>query len=219
MTRQAVLEAAESQLGKGNLPEYWTSALGKPSPAFKKAWCGIFVLRCLHEAGLALGTHWVFGMGFLTTPDRKHFLPKTTAPEPGDIGYKDQPYQHHFIVESVEGGRVHSIDGNSGSKSTVNRCTHGLGPGSGCVYYTIAPLLLAQGQPEAPRKWVQPADVQRAVNALILRHALDGAPKLLATDGIIGPKSVAAIQWAQRELGIPVTGNPDAETCLKLGLS
>ena len=123
--RGKVVSSAISQLGQSNLAEYWSSALGKPQSApIKKAWCGIFVLSRLHDAGLALHVFWEMGMGFLTTPQRKWLLPQTDKPLPGDIGYRAVPFDHHFLVESVETDRVHSIDGNSGSYSTVNRATH-----------------------------------------------------------------------------------------------
>lgn len=224
MSRESVVEAAVAELGKPNLPEYWADALGKPTTkAPKLAWCGVFALYCLHKAGLLLHVHWEYGMGFLTTPDRKWLLPKTQAPKPGDIGYRDQPFQHHFIVESVDGSRVHSVDGNSGTHSTVNRATHSLG--NGRVYFSIASLvgeveLPSPSQP--PKPWAQPAAIQHSVNSLIMKHLGDPMappPSLLTVDGRIGPKSSAALGWAQRVLGIPVTGNPDAATCNALGLS
>ena len=222
MSRQAVVDAAVAELGKGNQAEYWSEALGYKSPAVKKAWCGIFSLYCLHKAGIALKTHWVFGLGFLSTPERKAFLNKTSSPKPGDIGYRDQPFQHHFIVESVDGDMVHSIDGNSGSYSTVNRCTHPIG--HGCDYYSIGPLVgevelpSPSKPPPAPGGTPRPSDIQHHVNNLIMLHLEDSPPQLLTIDGILGPKSHAAIQWAQRILGLPPTGVADAETCRKLGL-
>lgn len=79
--------------------------------------------------------------------------------------------------------------------------------------------LPSPSQPPKAGKWPTPAEVQHAVNGLIMRHLDDNPPGLLTVDGIIGPKSTAALEWAQRILGIPVTGNPDAATCHALGLS
>lgn len=215
--RALVVEKAASQLGQPNKAEYWSSALGKASPALKLAWCGIFALRCLHEAGLALGTFWVMGLGFLTKPDRTWFLPRTQAPKPGDIGYRDQPFQHHFIVESVDGDMVHSIDGNSGVHSTVNRCTHPIG--HGCTYYSIAKLVgeeepVALPSPSTPPPPNSPtsAVVQHALNSLMLKHPLEHDFPLLVVDGVIGPKSQEALRWAQRILHIPISGQIDAAT-------
>lgn len=218
MSRQDVLDAAIAELGQPNLAKYWSEALGKPQAApTKLAWCGIFTLFCLHKAGLALDTHWVFGVGYLS----KLGLRLTRTPQPGDIGYRDQPFQHHFIVEAVDGSAVHSIDGNSGAHLSVNRCTHP--NGSGCVYYSIGPLLgeVALPSPSQPPLGHQPtpADVQHAVNSLMLRHPLEHSFGLLVVDGKIGPKSEEALRWAQRILGITVTGHPDAATCHALGLS
>ena len=39
----------------------------------------------------------------------------------GDIGYINQPYQHHFIVREVNpDGTIDTIDGNSAGTSTVS---------------------------------------------------------------------------------------------------
>lgn len=226
MSRQAVVDAAIAELGKPNSGEYWSSALGKASGPQRLAWCGIFALYCLHKAGLALGTFWTFSLGFLTKPDRTWFLPKTQAPQPGDIGYRDQPFQHHFIVEAVDGDMVHSIDGNSGAYSTVNRCTHPIG--HGCTYFSIAKLV---GEPESqvylpsPSKPPSaphsptPAVVQHALNTLMLKHPLEHDFPLLTIDGIIGPKSQQALRWAQQILHIPISGQIDAATLDALGLS
>lgn len=218
MSRQAVLDAAIAQLGKPNSPEFWTSALDKPSGAQRLAWCGIFTLYCLHEAGLVRDTHWIYGRGYLSG-----LLPRTLAPRVGDIGYRDQPFQHHFIIEAVEGDMVHSIDGNSGAHSTVNRCTHPIG--HGCVYYSIAKLV---GEPESgvhlpspsqpPPAGSSPAVVQHALNSLMLKHPLEHEFPLLTVDGIVGPKSQQALRWAQQVLHIPISGQIDEATLAALGL-
>lgn len=223
--RGAVLQAAISQLGQGNLAEYWSSALGKPQAApIKKAWCGIFVLRNLHEAGLAAHVFWEMGVGFLTTPARKWLLPTTDKPQIGDIGVQEIPYNHHFLVESVDpdGLRVHSVDGNSGAHSTVNRATHPVG--HGCVYFSIAPLIALVGvqdalpTPSKPPPMIQPALLQKALNSLAIAHP-DNAPSLLTIDGIIGPRSIAAIRWAQAWFHLNPTGDQhDPQLLQKLGL-
>lgn len=203
---------------------YFRSALGRDGTEeeLKKAWCGIFALCGLHETGLALDVKWIFGLGFLTKPDRVHWLlPVIKSPLPGDIGYQATPFQHHFVVEAVDGSLVHSVDGN---QPDVRRKTRSFGPA--LTFFSIAPLLALAGASDAlpspsvsARHWSTPAEVQHAVNSLMLAHPLDHQLPLLTVDGIIGPKSVEAIKWAQRWLKVPATGNPDDATCRALGLS
>jgi hypothetical protein len=208
VTRQAVIDAAIRNLGKPNSAEFWVSALGHRTVAQNLAWCGIFDLFCLHEGGLALDVHWAFGLGFLY----KLKLPLTKTPQLADIGYRDQPFQHHFLVEAVDGPMVHSIDGNSGAHSTVNRCTHP--NGSGCIYYSIASLVgeveLPSPSQSPPASGHRPSEIQHAINNLIVRYPLNNPPQLLTVDGILGPKSRAAIAWAQ---------TVDPAACAALGLS
>jgi hypothetical protein len=223
VTRQAVVNAAVAELGPDTHAKrlrYWESALGHETTyesIASLAWCGGFALYCLHQAGLAKDVVWHVGSGFLLQPP--HPLPRIKVPEPGDIGYQDKPFQHHFVVTEVDGALVHSVDGN---QPDVRRKTRSLSPS--LTFFSIAPLLkLASELPSPsgapPKHWTQPAEVQHAVNGLIMRHLSDSPPTLLTVDGIIGPKSVAALQWAQRVLGIPITGAPDSATCHALGLS
>jgi hypothetical protein len=222
MNRQAVVDAAVAELGADTHEKrirYWESALGYEIHHFeeiaKLAWCGGFALYCLHTAGLALDVHWRIGAGFLL--QKPHPLPRIAIPLPGDIGYLDKPFQHHFVVESVDGDTVHSVDGNQPDVRRKTRSLHA----PTLTFFSIAPFLgveLPSPSDPPPKHWTTPAEVQHAVNNLIVRHPLDNPPGLLTVDGIIGPKSEAAIKWAQQELGIPVTGNPDAATCRALGL-
>lgn len=227
MTRQAVVNAAIAEIGPDRHDRriaYWESALGYEIHHFeeisKLAWCGGFVLYCLHTAGLALDVRWRIGAGFLL--QKPHPLRPVKVPLPGDIGYLDKPFQHHFVVESVDdAGMVHSVDGNQPDVRRKSRSIHT----PTLTFYSIAPFLPVElpspsQPPPAPRKgFATPAEVQHALNGLIMKHLDATPPTLLTVDGIIGPKSTAALQWAQRILGVPVTGNPDAATCFKLGLS
>ena len=223
--RGAVLQAAISQLGQHNLAEYWADALGKPvNEPPKLAWCGIFALRCLHVAGLARHTYWRMGMGFLSQPNG-WLIPMTDKPLPGDVGYQDKPWQHHFLVESVETDRVHSIDGNSGSYSTVNRATHPIG--HGCLYFSIAPLIALVGvqdplpsPSQPPPAYPQPAALQHAINSLMVAHPLDHELPLLLVDGVVGPRTIAAVKWAQTWFHLNPSGDPNDQALLaKLGLA
>lgn len=95
-------------------PGIWSEedikTLGKPYPS----WCGIFSVWAHKKAGIDLG-NWQMGKGVTAFGTLK----PTTSPQPGDIGYIDQPYQHHCIVTKVNGDTIDSIDGNSGWFSEV----------------------------------------------------------------------------------------------------
>ncbi len=96
------------------------------SPA--QSWCGHFSMWALKSAGVPLG-NWKIGSGVGSAGGIKP-IPKAQA-QPGDVGYIDKPYQHHFIVKSIEGGTVHSVDGNSGMDSEVIENSRSLGSISG----------------------------------------------------------------------------------------
>lgn len=230
MTRAAVVAAAAAEIGPDTHEKrvkYWADALGRPvtyAEISHPAWCGIFALWCLHQAGLDTDEHWKIGAGFLLqNPHPMHF---TTDPQPGDIGYVASPFQHHFIVESVENPsmaarHIHSIDGNQPDIRRQSRVMS-----SKIVYYSIASLLALAGQPNdlpapsaRPVSWTQPKAVQNAINRLILARPDASPPELLDVDGDIGEFSTAAIKWDQALLAIPVTGNPDDQTCCALGLA
>ena len=139
--RARVVAAAVSHIGPDDHEKrigYWESALGYEIHHFaeiaKLAWCGGFALACLHEAGLALDVHWRIGLGFLLC--KPHPLPVTAHPQPGDIGYQNVPFQHHFVVQRVDGQTVHSIDGN---QPDVRRRERQMGPK--LTFYSIEPYI------------------------------------------------------------------------------
>jgi hypothetical protein len=225
MSRAKVIELASYEIGPDTQEKrvrYWSDALGRPmtyAEIEKPAWCGIFALYCLHQAGLDTDEHWKIGAGFLL--QNPHPMHLTTEPQAGDIGYIASPFQHHFIVESTDNLRVHSIDGNQPDIRRQSRVMS-----AKIAYYSIASLLAAAGQPDElpapsvhPIAWTQPATVQHALNTLILARPDAAPPALLTVDGVIGPKSTDALLWAQALLAIPVTGLPDDTTCRALGLA
>jgi hypothetical protein len=118
-------------------PQY----IGQPPNA--KAWCGIFALWCLRQAGLTTKL-WADGKGFAYG-----YLPIVRLPEPGDIAYHGGALSHYCVVarvESVPGSRaiVHTIDGNvlRAPREGVARRSHRLGdlePNGGC-YFSIREL-------------------------------------------------------------------------------
>lgn len=131
--RIKVVRAAASQLGVQNPDKYW--ALVQPGLVNSgKAWCGGFALWALKQAGLALNTPWQIGKGFTEV----NGLPRTKNPQPGDIAYFDQPYQHHAIVTSNDGQTVNTIDGNQAG-NTVAVKTRPLSAAT--AYYSIQPFI------------------------------------------------------------------------------
>src|SRR6187551_416202 len=91
--RSRVLSVAAGRIGTKDASSFWSVCGAEPFDK-KKAWCGIFALWCLREAGvMPADVTWEFGKGFL------YRLQRTATPKPGDIGYIDAPYQHHLIFE------------------------------------------------------------------------------------------------------------------------
>jgi hypothetical protein len=135
--RLRVVACAENELDSTDPRPYWTDALGYiPEPMNRYAWCGVFALYCLRRAGL-VDWKWIVGRGFVYK-DGKQRLPIVTKPEPGDVAYFDQPYQHYAIVEAVGSDGVHVIAGN-----TPNVSRSVVPAGRDVVYYSIANLLPA----------------------------------------------------------------------------
>ncbi len=95
-------------------PGVWSEETVKTFGQQLPSWCGIFSVWAHKKAGIDLG-NWQMGKGVTAFGTLK----QTTSPQPGDIGYIDQPFQHHCIVTKVNGDTIESIDGNSGLYSEV----------------------------------------------------------------------------------------------------
>jgi hypothetical protein len=95
-------------------PGVWDDSIIETAGTAMPSWCGIFSVWAHKKAGKDIGS-WQMGRGVSAF----RTLTQTTNPQPGDIGYIDQPYQHHCIIVKVEGDTVFSIDGNSGNYSEV----------------------------------------------------------------------------------------------------
>ena len=113
-TRAAVLTIAALNLGVDDPSEFWLDAYGSVPPKHL-AWCGVFALYCLRKGA---GVDWLWSVasiksGFLFR------LERTTDPQPGDVAYFDQPYQHHALVQKIEGDRLYLIQGNYGTPGHV----------------------------------------------------------------------------------------------------
>lgn len=112
--RARVVAIALGELGPGGMAKeqdpqkYIRDAapiyIGQPPNA--KAWCGIFWLWCLRQAGLT-SKQWVDGRGFASG-----YLPTVSIPEPGDGMYFGTPLHHYAVVRRVASGRVYTVEGN-----------------------------------------------------------------------------------------------------------
>jgi hypothetical protein len=182
-SRQLVYDTAISFVGNPSPDIFWKDALPGYLPGAQKglAWCGVFNLHCLRQAGLTT-RKWRLSYGFLYIPPA---LPRTSDPQMGDTAYFDYPFQHHAIVEKVTGESLFTVDGNQGAPQTVRRKERAL----------------------VPRDYVQ-----RALNTHL------SPANQLKDDGILGPKSRAAIVDFQKSQGLPLSALADMPTLKALGL-
>jgi hypothetical protein len=112
-TRESVVAVARGQLGESDASVYWRDVLTS-GPPFPPHWCGAFALWCLRQANLT-DWHWEIGKGFLWR------LKRTYDPQIADIGYQDEPYQHHFVVTELGDITFTSVDGNQGHPGVQER--------------------------------------------------------------------------------------------------
>jgi len=131
--REAVAQAALSQVGSGNAKRYWDDVL--PGVDVGEAdWCGAGALWSLHQAGLALSKHWQIGSGFLLTPPP---LPTTKQPQVGDIAYFDHD-EHQAVVVCVAPGVVSLVNFN-GAGGLVSESR--IASAQVTAFFSIAPLI------------------------------------------------------------------------------
>jgi hypothetical protein len=134
-TRDRIVEIARGYVGSSDRVAFWLKALGS-DPGKSKHWCGAFWLACAKEAGLTDINWGIDGTGVQALK-----LKPTRRPEPGDLGYVDQPFQHHFLVEAVDEKTYSSIDGNAGTPGVQRKFRALKTPG--VIFYSIEPLLAA----------------------------------------------------------------------------
>jgi hypothetical protein len=118
--------------------QYWDVAAPGVHIAKGTDWCGGFFLAMIKRAGFAAHTTW----SFLGDGISRH-VRQTNSPEPGDLAYFTRN-QHHAMVEAIDAGGVHLINGNGGGKG-VTRST--VPRSAVAAFYSIAPLL---AEPVAP---------------------------------------------------------------------
>jgi hypothetical protein len=131
--RDRVIQIARSQVGRGAGEDWKTYLQGTVPymPGKKVHWCGIFATWVLQQAGIT-SQKWEYGEGISS------ILKQTNNPKRGDILYIDQPYQHHGIVDRIEGDTVYSVDGNSKGGMVAENAR----PLSSITsFYSIGPLL------------------------------------------------------------------------------
>jgi hypothetical protein len=135
--RQALCSLAASQEGAVGAEKYWKEVLPKDwQGPYPRHWCGGFSLWCLH---ISLGCTWLweFGKpsGFLWR------LQKTKEPQPGDICYQAEPYQHHAVLLACGiDGSTTSQDGNQGVTPGECKRVYRAHP-KWTAYYSIQPLV------------------------------------------------------------------------------
>lgn len=212
--RQRIVRAAEGELGPGDPPKYWRSCR-VAGPPFPKHWCGGFALWAIHQADVALDVAWKIGLGFCEVQR----LPRTTQPKPGDVAYKDKPFQHHAVVASVSGDTVTTIDGN---QPHVARRTKNL-PEWTC-FYSIEPLLTKAAPPSSSQPSL-PLDEPSGRRVLRLtRPRMTGddvrdfqrSAGKIAVDGVFGAQSEARAREIQQAHGLLADGVVGPKTWAKL---
>lgn len=132
-TASDMVGAAQSQVGQTGGQPYW-SWYGFSS---RVEWCAIFVSWCADQCGyLNAGIVPKFagcGVGVQWFQNRGQWLPGSATPEPGMLiffkwyGSDSSIADHVGIVESVENGRVYTIEGNAGDQ--VRRNSYPIGYG------------------------------------------------------------------------------------------
>ena len=132
-TASDMVGAAQSQVGQTGGQPYW-SWYGFSS---RVEWCAIFVSWCADQCGyIDAGIVPKFagcGVGIQWFQNRGQWLPGSATPEPGMLiffkwyGSDSSIADHVGIVESVENGRVYTIEGNAGDQ--VRRNSYPIGYG------------------------------------------------------------------------------------------
>lgn len=205
------IDLARSQLGTHS-PDNTTPynlEYGLSGPG--AAWCQMFVWWCLSHSGVdTIRTAWTpSGIAYYESLGRWTGGANLDGAQPGDVLYFDydnvagQRTDHVGFIESIDDTTVQTIEGNVGG-GYVKRLWHRRGAsyivGYGRPLYDAAaapaPAPIAPPQPDTSR------DVVRERQAWLNQIGIDAGP----VDGIVGPRTTAAITEYQRRLGITADG-------------
>lgn len=131
--RDAIARVARAEVGTQDARKYWAVVLpGSPERDYPRSWCGAFAMWCINE-GAGLQLTWASsGRGFIFTP-----ADITHDPQPGDVAYFAQPFQHHAVVEQISGLTLFTIDGNQAGGKVAARTRRT----KDAVYYSIERFL------------------------------------------------------------------------------
>lgn len=137
-SRQGFLRMLHGEVGKDDGTKYWAESLQRMESVPKRDWCGAFVLWGLRKY-FGVTWVWVAGKAFFYDAQGRLRLPQVREPQPGDIGYADNGYNHIGVVESVNSdGTITSVDGNS----WMGQVKRNVRPRSfWAAFYSIDPLL------------------------------------------------------------------------------
>jgi hypothetical protein len=205
--RAKLVAWAQEQVDSSDRAGYWLKALGS-DPGKEKHWCGAFCLAGMREVGLTTHRWGIDGSGFVG-PLR---LPIVRRPEPGDIGYQHNPFQHHFLVESVDQNTYTSIDGNQGTPGVQRR--HRAFKTTGVQFYSLSPLLTRASDTDPappPRRPVLRLGAS-GQDVRTVQNILNSHGAQLVVDGRMGPVTVLAVQSFQRRAGLDADGVVGAKT-------
>jgi hypothetical protein len=192
--RKQICSVVQAENKSRDSLKYWSKVLPKtwrgPPPPH---WCGAFALWALRTTLLC---SWTWEIHGVTNNERKYGflfrLPKTATPQPGDICYQAEPYQHHGVLLDVLGNKVISQDGNTGPSPGI--CAQKERPRSQwTAFYSIEPLLSdCLASPVIPAETLRRGS-PHVESVSIVQRALG-----IVDDGAFGPKTEAAVREFQR---------------------
>jgi hypothetical protein len=141
--RASVVALARKELGSTDWQPYWAEVCHpNPPKQWHHNWCGAFAMAILKRAGvLNVDACWIAGRGFVYPQG----LPSTATPQPGDVAYVDQPFQHHMLVTDYDPATnmITTIGGNEMNPAGGPTMVRERGPrrADGMLFYSISKLV------------------------------------------------------------------------------
>lgn len=184
--RQRILTIAEAEDGCADEYRYTVPELGYRTAAHVP-WCGLFALWCYRQAEIVpVGVRWVVEKGFASTHLRQIAPAKAL---PADLVYFNK-FNHHALVDRVEGPDLWTWDGNSqGGRvcHTRRRVT------DAAAAYSIQGWIAGASVNTAPPAVQTTADQVRELQRDLIAAGYDPGP----VDGVPGPRTERALlAWA-----------------------